>query len=239
MGKSTATLPLNNEAPTEARMDVRKEFLVQFPIFNTLPADDLEFAMRSAHVRRVTMGSTPFGTNSPCMGFSMLLSGVIRVVKQGANGREVELYRLQPGESCLISSSCMLGKANYSATALAQTDLLVFTIPPTTFKQLMGRNEDFRDFVFSQFSQRLADLMMLVEAIAFQKLDQRLATLLLEDGPELKTSHVKLADRLGTVRDIIGRLLNNFEQRGLVSLSRERVQVLDAAGLREVAERSV
>jgi CRP/FNR family transcriptional regulator len=217
--------------------DVRKEFLARFPIFGSLPEADLEEALRAAHVRRVAKGSTPFGTNSPCMGFSMLLSGVIRVVKLSANGREMELYRLQPGESCLISSSCMLGKANYSATAVAQTDLLVFTIPPSVFKQLMARNETFREFVFDQFSQRLADLMMLVEAIAFQKLDQRLASLLLEEGPELKTSHAKLADRLGTVRDIVGRLLKNFEQRGLVALGRERVRVLDGAGLREVAER--
>ncbi len=219
------------------KIDIRKEFLVQFPIFKMLPAPDLDEAMRAAHVRRVGKGSTPFNGNSPCMGFSMLLSGSIRVVKMGANGREVELYRLQAGESCLISSSCMLGKANYTATAIAQTDLLVFTIPPSSFKRLMARNEAFREFVFSQFSQRLADLMLLVEAIAFQKLDQRLATLLLEEGPQLKTSHAKLADRLGTVRDIVGRLLKNFEQRGLVSLGRERIQVLDAAGLQEVAER--
>jgi CRP/FNR family transcriptional regulator len=132
----------------------------------------------------------------------------------------------------------MLGKANYTATAVAQTDLLVFTIPPSTFKLLMARNEAFREFVFSQFSQRLSDLMMLVEAIAFQKLDQRLAALLLEEGPELKTSHAKLADRLGTVRDIVGRLLKNFEQRALVSLGRERIRVLDPAGLQEVAERA-
>lgn len=216
---------------------IRSSFLAQFPIFNSLPGPDLDLALGAAHVRRVPKGATPFGTNSPCMGFSMLLEGVIRVVKLGANGREVELYRLQPGESCLISSSCMLGKANYSADAVAQTDLLVFTIPPSVFKQLLARNEVFQEFVFSQFSQRLADLMMLVEAIAFQKLDQRLAHLLLEEGPELKTSHARLADRLGTVRDIVGRLLKNFEQRELVSLSRERIRVLNAEGLKEVAER--
>jgi CRP/FNR family transcriptional regulator len=227
----------NNAEPVEVKIDIRKEFLTQFPIFATLPAQDLDEAVRAAHVRRVTQGASPFGTNSPCMGFSILLSGAIRVVKLAPNGREVELYRLQPGESCLISSSCMLGKANYSATAVAQTDLLVCTIPPSTFKSLMARNVAFQEFVFSQFSQRLADLMLLVEAIAFQKLDQRLAALLLEDGPELKISHAKLADRLGTVRDIVGRLLKNFEQRGLVSLGRERIKVLDSAGLQEVAER--
>ena len=207
MGIPKPIAPPGETGMAGTRIDIRKEFLAQFPIFQTLPPQDLEEALRSAHVRRVAKGATPFSTNSPCMGFSMLLSGAIRVVKLGANGREVELYRLQPGESCLISSSCMLGKANYTATAVAQTDLLVFTIPPSVFKQLMARNEAFREFVFSQFSQRLADLMMLVEAIAFQKLDQRLAALLLEDGPELRTSHAKLADRLGTVRDIVGRLL--------------------------------
>lgn len=219
-------------------LDIREAFLCQFPIFKSLAPEDLDEAMRAAHVRRVMKGAAPFSTNSPCMGFSMLLSGVIRVMKLGANGREVELYRLQPGESCLISSSCMLGKANFTATAEAQTDLLIFTIPPTVFKRLMVRNAALQEFVFSQFSQRLADLMLLVEAIAFQKLDQRLASLLLEEGPELKTSHAKLADRLGTVRDIVGRLLKNFEQRGLVGLGRERVTVLDPAGLKDVAERS-
>jgi CRP/FNR family transcriptional regulator len=131
----------------------------------------------------------------------------------------------------------MLGKANYTASAVAQTDLLMFTIPPSTFRQLLARNEAFRDFVLSQFSQRLADLMMLVEAIAFQKLDQRLAALLLDEGPEVKASQAQLADRLGTVRDIVGRLLKNFEQRGLVALGRERTRVLDAEGLKAVAER--
>lgn len=228
-------MDLSPHAPSQ---DIRREFLAQFPIFNLLPAPDLEEALRAAHVRRVAKGETPFSTHSPCMGFSMLLSGVIRVVKLGANGREMELYRLQPGESCLISSSCMLGKANYSATAEAQTDLVMFTIPPSTFKPLMTRHPALQEFVFSQFSQRLADLMMLVEAIAFQKLDQRLAHLLLEEAPELKTSHARLADRLGTVRDIVGRLLKNFEQRGLVSLGRERIRILDIDGLQELAERS-
>lgn len=221
----------------ELRIDIRKELLTQFEIFQSLSPEDLEEALRAAHVRRVAKGSTPFSTNSPCMGFSMLLSGSIRVVKLGGNGREVELYRLQPGGSCLISSSCMLGKANYSATAVAQTDLMMLTIQPSTFKQLLARNEAFREFVFSQFSQRLADLMLLVDAIAFQKLDQRLAVLLLEEAPELKTSHARLADRLGTVRDIVGRLLKNFEQRELVALSRERIRVLNVEALREVADR--
>jgi CRP/FNR family transcriptional regulator len=218
-------------------MDISKQFLEQFPIFRSLPAEDMDEALRSSHVRRVAKGGSPFSTSSPCAGFSMLLSGTVRVVKLGASGREVELYRLQPGESCLISTSCLLGKANYTANAIAQTDLLMFTIPPSVFKRLLARNEAFRDFVFSQFSQRLADLMMLVEAIAFQRLDQRLAAILLEAAPEMKASQAQLADRLGTVRDIVGRLLKNFEQRGLVALTRERTRVLDREGLKAIAER--
>ena len=218
-------------------MDISKQFLEQFPIFRSLPPEDLDEAMQGSHVRRVAKGGSPFSTSSPCAGFSMLLSGTVRVVKLGASGREVELYRLQPGESCLISTSCLLGKANYTANAIAQTDLLMFTIPPSIFKRLLARNEAFRDFVFSQFSQRLADLMMLVEAIAFQKLDQRLAAILLEAAPETKGSQAQLADRLGTVRDIVGRLLKNFEQRGLVALGRERIRVLDPEGLKAIAER--
>ena len=218
-------------------MDIREQLLAQFPIFRTLPSGELDDALRGGHLRRLSAGDSPFRTNSPCMGFSMLVSGVIRVVKPGSGGREVELYRLQPGESCLISTSCMLGKVNYPATAVAASDVALFTIPPSIFKQLLGRHDPFRDFVFNQFSLRLADLMVLVEAIAFQRLDQRLAVLLLEQEGCIRASQAQIAERLGTVREIVGRLLKNFEQRGLVALGRGQIRVLDPDSLREVAER--
>jgi CRP/FNR family transcriptional regulator len=93
----------------------------------------------------------------------------------------------------------------------------------------------FRDFVFALFSERMAELMQLVEEVAFRKLDQRLAALLLGKGRMLRTTHQQLADELGSVREMVSRLLKGFAEQGLVRLGREQVEVLDPAGLRRMA----
>ena len=134
-----------------------------------------------------------------------------------------------------MSSSCLLGHAPYSAKGVteAPTTLLVIQLP--LFERLMADSPAFRTYVFSLFAERMSDLMQLVEAVAFQRLDQRLAALLLGKGRVVHTTHQQLADELGSVREIVTRLLRRFADQGLVSLSREQVEILDPAGLRAVA----
>jgi CRP/FNR family transcriptional regulator len=165
----------------------------------------------------------------------MVLSGAVRVTKAAPNGRELQLYRVLPGESCVITSSCLLGHAAYNARGEAETDTTLVALPGPLFARLMTEHEAFRTYVFRLFSERVADLMQLVEAVAFQRLDQRLAALLLARAPVLHTTHQQLADELGSVREIVSRLLKGFSEQGMVSLGRERIEVTDAAGLRRVA----
>jgi len=158
------------------------------------------------------------------------------VSRSSGDGRSLELYRVVPGELCLVSSACLFRTQPLSAHGVATKATTLILISPAIFNQWLV-TPAFRSDVLGLFAERMADLTSLIDAVAFQKLDQRLAALLLEEAPELKTSHAKLADRLGTVRDIVGRLLKNFEQRELVALSRERIRVLNAVGLKEVADR--
>ena len=179
-------------------------------------------------------GTVLFDERQPCTGFPFLLSGSVRVVKAAANGRELPLYRVLPGETCIISSSCLLGHIAYNARGIAQGETSLGVLPRPVFDELLG-TPSFRNFIFQLFAERMADLMQLVEEVAFRKLDQRLAALLLGKGRIVHATHQQLADELGSVREMVSRLLKGFSEQKLVSLGREQIEILDAPRLRELA----
>jgi CRP/FNR family transcriptional regulator len=179
-------------------------------------------------------GTVLFDEAQPCNGFPFLIDGAVRVVKAAANGRELPLYRVVPGETCIISSSCLLGHVAYNARGLAEGRTTLVPLPRPLFDELLA-SAPFRDYIFRLFSERVADLMQLVEEVAFKKLDQRLAALLLGKGRIVQTTHQHLADELGSVREIVSRLLKGLATQGLVALGREQIEILDPAGLRALA----
>jgi CRP/FNR family transcriptional regulator, anaerobic regulatory protein len=215
---------------------LKSELLELFPVFAAMPAAELDHILAVSSVRTVKAGTALFSSGSPCSGFPMLLSGTVRVTRINPQGREVQLYRVKPGESCIMSTGCLLGNIEYGATGIAEAEVKLVVLPPALFNQLMSGNVAFRHYVFALFSERLAGMMELVEAVTFQRLDRRLAALLLERGEVVHASQQKLADDIGTVREMVGRVLRNFEDRGLVALGREQVRVVDPAGLRAVLE---
>jgi len=216
--------------------ELKSRLLQLFPVFRQLPDAAVDEIVHAAGQRQVEAGAILFEAASPCTGFPMLLEGSVRVVKSAPNGREVQLYRVTPGESCLLSSSCLLGGSAYTATGVAETAVTLLALPPALFHRLLAEHKPFRDYVFSLFSERLADLMALVEAVTFYKLDQRLAALLVGKGELVRTTHQALADELGSVREMVSRLLSNFQDRGWVELGREQIRVTDAAALRRLAQ---
>jgi CRP/FNR family transcriptional regulator len=205
-----------------------------YPLIADLPAALRERVLAQAQEIAVPAGTILFDEHAPCQGFPFILAGGIRVLKAAANGRELPLYRVLPGESCIITSSCLLGHADYNARGVTEGDTTLVLLPRALFDELLA-TPAFRDFVFHQFSERMADLMQLVEEVAFRKLDQRLAGLLLGHGKRIHATHQQLADELGSVREMVSRLLKNFSEHGLVALSREQIEILDPAGLRRIA----
>jgi CRP/FNR family transcriptional regulator, anaerobic regulatory protein len=205
-----------------------------YPVLAGLPGQLREQVRTQLRMSTVPAGAVLFDEHQPCLGFPFVLDGAIRVAKPAANGRELPLYRVLPGESCIISSSCLLGHADYNARGVATAETTLALLPRPLFDALLA-DPGFRDFVFHLFAERIADLMQLIEEVAFRKLDQRLAGLLLGRGRIVRATHQQLADELGSVREMVSRLLKGFAEQGLVALSREQVEILDAAGLRRIA----
>jgi CRP/FNR family transcriptional regulator len=211
--------------------ELRRRLVQRFPLFADLPAALLDELVATALEVHAPAGSVLFDERQPCAGFPLVLEGDIRVTKAAPSGRGILLYRVGPGEGCILSGGCLLGNSSYSATGVAETDVTLLRIPPPLFQKLMMQSEPFRRFVFGMYGERLSEVMELVEAVAFQRLDARLAQLLIRRGPVVQATHQSLADELGSVREIVSRLLRSFEERGWVRLERERVTLLDLKAL--------
>lgn len=207
----------------------------RFPALAELPPARLDELLARSPVRRAPAGTVLFAADQACTGFPLVLEGSVRVAKTAPNGREIVLYRVAPGESCILSGGCLLGHSDYTASGVAESDVTIVSIPPALFHDLMLTHEPFRRYVFGMYGARLAEVMELVEEVAFRRLDTRLAQLLIHRGPVVHATHQKLADDLGSVREIVSRLLRSFEERGWVKLERERVTVVDPRGLSELA----
>lgn len=190
--------------------------------------------LASLPVTTVPAGTVLFRENDPCQGFPLLLAGEVRVCRAATNGRELELYRVQPGEMCLVSSAGLFAGQALTARGLSTVPTTLTLLPAPVFRQALADGR-FRDFVLGLFASRMADLTSLIEAITFQRLDSRLASTLLGHGQQVRATHQSLADELGTVREIVTRLLHRFERDGLVELSRECITICDSARLRALA----
>ncbi len=213
----------------------REKLLLLYPALSTLPADRLLPLLSPQRQISLPAGQMIFTESQPCSGFPLLLEGQIKVVKQAANGRELLLYRVSPGGSCIISSSCLLGKSDYNARGIAETPLSLLLLPASDFARLLVEHPPFRDFVFHLFAERISELMQLVEEVAFTRLDLRLIKLILaRNNDVLHVTHQQLADELGSVREIVSRLLKGLATQGLISLGREQLTVIDRAGLQKM-----
>lgn len=206
-----------------------------YPAVAALPAADRDWALQhDAMLVDAPAGSLLFEEGAPCQGFPMVLEGQVRVARGSPGGRRLELYRVTPGDLCVVSLSSVLGQAALTAHGQTVERTRLVLLGAQGFERWC-QHEPFRRFVFSVFAERLADLMSLAEAVSFQRLDQRLAQALLGHGHSLQTTHQALADELGTVREMVSRLLSRFERAGWVRLARERIDIVDSAALRQLA----
>jgi CRP/FNR family transcriptional regulator, anaerobic regulatory protein len=194
-----------------------------------------ELTQLASQVVTVPAGAVLYQENDPCRGLPLLLQGEVRVTRHSADGRSLELYRVVPGEMCLISNACLFRAQPLSAEAVTTRPTRLLLVPPETFRDWLAQ-PGFRDYVLGVYAERMADLAALIDAVAFHRLDRRLAAALLGHGNEIAVTHQQLADSLGTVREMVTRLLKRFEREGWLQLSRERIRIVDSAALRRLAE---
>jgi CRP/FNR family transcriptional regulator len=206
----------------------KKEFQQYFPFFRSCPdrmVDDLLAAMRPHHFQK---GQMVFHENDTCTVLGFLLSGDIRVYMLGEEGREITLYDVEPGGTCILNVACILSGTPYPARAMVMQEGDACIMPAADFRRFVDDHAEMRTFVYAGLGGRLISMMKLVEEVAFRRLDERLRKYVMEKNQDgiLNTTHQNIANELGTSREIISRLLGELERKGAVSLSRNRIQVL-------------
>jgi CRP/FNR family transcriptional regulator len=193
---------------------------------------------RRAKVVSMPKGSVIFGPGKSPDHLLLLLEGTVRVQQLAENGREVVLYRVTAGESCVLTTACLLAYEDYAAEGIAETDIEAAAIPRAVFDEMIATSKEFRTFVFTAYSRRITDLFHVIEDIAFRRMDIRLAQKIVERAEDgvLRATHAQLAAELGTAREVISRQLAEFQRRGWVELGRGTVQVRDAPALAALAQ---
>lgn len=205
-----------------------------FPVLGRLEPELVDHVQTGGQEVQMPARSWLFRLGDRCDGFGFVIDGCVRVSISSESGRELVLYRVRPGQSCTVTVSCLVNKRPYPAEGMVEGHLEAISIPRALFNDLVERSPGFRQFVLEIFSTRLNHLMELVNEVAFNKLDQRLASRLLELGPVVSMTHQELAGELGTSREIVSRLLENFADQGLVTLGRKRIAIDDPSLIERV-----
>lgn len=195
-----------------------------------LPAE-----LDSAGRIEVGRGEPVFRQGETCQNYYIATSGCIKVFARSAAGKEIMLYRVVPGDICVLTTSCILSGSRYPADAVAESATTVIALPKREFDQLMHNSDAFRKFVLSSFGSRLSGLVTLVEQVALESVQARLANLLLaktgDHVGDLKATHQDLATEIGTAREVVSRQLKAFASLGLLSIGRGTITILDRRGL--------
>jgi CRP/FNR family transcriptional regulator len=204
------------------------DFLKTFPAFRGIPDRSLRDFLASAGRQTVPAGTQIYREGDTCSGIAFVLAGDIRVYKIGQTGREITLYEIGPGETCILNASCILSGKHYPAYALSMTDTDIMLVPADLFNRMIAESEQMRRFVFSIMNERFTTVMELVEEVAFGRMDQRLLDYLIEKSGNghLDTTHQKIANDLGTSREVVSRLLKDFERKQQIKLSRNSITLL-------------
>ena len=211
----------------------------RFPQLQELEAPARERLRKSSALIAFPKGAVVFGQGRSPESLILLIEGTVRVQQLSESGREIVLYRVHGGESCIMTTACLLTHEDYSAEGIAETDVQAVSIPRRVFDDLVASSKTFREFVFSAYSQRIIDLFLVIEEVAFRRMDIRLAQKLLDLGEAdgaVSATHQQLAAELGTAREVISRQLAEFQRRGWVRLSRGKVELSDRAAIEGLAE---
>jgi CRP/FNR family transcriptional regulator len=205
------------------------ELLNTFPIFKEGDKNLVDTILSASTYQSFFSHTQLYLEGDRCPGIAFVLSGEIRVYKIGETGREITLYEIYPGETCILNAACILSHRNYPANAVGLIDGTMLYLPKTDFNRLLANHEVMRTFIFSLFSQRFGEIIELIEEVTFGKMDARLEDYLIEkaENDELNTTHQNIANDLGTSREVVSRLLKDIEHKGRIALSRNHIRLLD------------
>jgi len=187
-----------------------------------------------AFFARIPAGRDVFLEGDRVEAIALLLSGDVRVYKIGETGREITLYRFGNGQSCILTANAILSRKSFPAIATVEQEAEAIMIPSESFREWVGRYDLWREFVFDLLSERLSSVMAVVEEVAFRRMDARVATLLADRSrppAAVRITHQAIARELGTSREVVSRILEDFAARGMIAVGRGTIRVLDREAL--------
>ncbi|SFR31480.1 cyclic nucleotide-binding protein [Yoonia tamlensis] len=215
-----------------------QQWTARFAGLARLAPQTQQILLEKSAVIDVPAGTTIFGPGNSPENMLFLLDGSVRVQQTSETGHEIVLYRIHAGQSCVLTTACLLAYEDYSAEGICETDIQAAAIPRAVFDELVAQSKEFRDFVFAAFSKRITDLFLMIDEVAFQKMDVRLADKLiaLSGGQDsIATTHQKLSVELGTAREVISRQLQEFQRRGWIEQGRGCVNLINRTALAGLA----
>ena len=214
------------------------DWIAAFPGLKQLEPAITRRLVETSTVVRLAAGTRIFGPGQAPEAYLLLLEGIVRVQQVSDTGREIVLYRVSAGESCALTTACLMGYEEYQAEGIAETDVEAVAVPRGTFDDLIASSATFRKFVFTAFSVRITNLFRVIDEVAFSRIDVRLAQKLLELGSgkgHIDSTHQQLAAELGTAREVVSRQLNEFQRRGWITTSRGAIDLARPEALRQLA----
>ena len=211
-----------------------------FPIWDKLTAQERALLEGSAVRRTAPKGTLLHNGSTDCVGLILICSGQLRAYILSDEGREITIYRLFERDMCLFSASCMMRSIQFDVTLEVEKDAELWIIPADVYKEIMAQSAVLANYTNELMAARFSEVMWLIEQIMWKSFDKRLAAFLLEesvlDGSDtLKITHDKIAAHMGTAREVVTRMLRYFQSEGMVSLSREIVELKDRKHLEELA----
>ncbi len=208
-----------------------------FPEFVAAQDKSVQSLMDSAMLVEIPAGEKVFYPGKICEYYVLLLEGKIKIQLLSENGREIILYYVVPGDSCVLTTSCLLGENHYPAEAFTEADTKAFLIPAPAFSRCIETSTFFREFVFQNFSSRLSKVIGRMESVLFSPVENRLGALLLQSGANrIAKTHHELAAELGSAREVVSRHLKRFEKNGWIKLGRGYIEIIDLDALHKLSE---
>lgn len=207
--------------------------------WDKLNEDEKKLITNNTNMIKYNKGEILHNADNECLGLVLIKTGGLRVYILSEDGREVTLYRLGNGDSCVLSASCILNNITFDVVIDAEVDTEVLILNISTFSILNKNNIYVENFSYKNTVDRFSDVMWAIEQILFMSFDKRLATFLIDEmsktkSNEINLTHEQIAKYLGSAREVVSRMLKSFESKGILKLSRGSIQVLDKEKLREL-----
>ena len=217
------------------------DFSTHFPIWDKLTPAQQKTISQTSFQRSVSKGTVLHNGSVSCLGMLLILSGQLRSYIVSDEGREITLYRLFERDVCIFSASCVMQNIQFEVIIEAEKDSEILVLPPHIYKSLMEESAPMANFSNQITASHFSEVMWLIEQIMWKSFDKRLAAFLveetlLENTDILKITHEKIANHLGTAREVVTRMLRYFQSENLVRLSRGTIEITDKKGLEELSE---